>query len=83
MGGDIASSNHQKPPTMKSVPFHFRILMMMIIATGSLDLPDDLFGQCTLCSGSQNVQIGSGMFIYSLVKDGKTVLSERMISSNR
>jgi len=28
-------------------------------------------------------EIGSGMFIYSLVKDGKTVSSERMVSSNR
>jgi len=46
---------------MKNVPFHFRILLMMITAIGSLALPDDVMGQpCTLCSGSQNIQIGLG-----------------------
>lgn len=28
-------------------------------------------------------EIGAGMFIYSLVMDGQTVRSERMVSSNR
>lgn len=28
-------------------------------------------------------EIGAGMFLYSLVKDGKTVLSDRMVSSTR
>jgi hypothetical protein len=28
-------------------------------------------------------EIGSGLFLYSLVKDGQTVRSERMVSSNR
>lgn len=28
-------------------------------------------------------EIGSGMFLYSLVKDGRTVSTERMVSSNR
>lgn len=40
-------------------------------------------------SGSKGVvrlyssEIGSGLFLYSLVKDGQTVRSERMVSSNR
>jgi hypothetical protein len=46
-GGYIASSNHQKSPIMKIVPFHFRILLMTIIATGSSALPDDALGQVT------------------------------------